>query len=72
MILFIILTLVGIALLVLGVTYKKKYKVALMTVGVLMLTVGAVMIFLTLYFAWAVRNDAPGSYDDTRVETEST
>lgn len=72
MIPFIILTLVGIALLVLGVTYKKKYKVALMIVGVLMLTVGAVMIFLTLYFAWAVRNDAPGPYDDTRVETEST
>ena len=71
-ILFVLLAIVGIALVVTGAAIKKKYRRILIILGSVMLAVGAVMVILTLYFAWAVRNDAPGPYDDTRVETEST
>ena len=71
-ILFILLAIAGIALVVTGAAIKKKYRRILIILGSVMLAVGAVMVILTLYFAWAVRNDAPGPYDDTRVETEAT
>ncbi|MBO4882504.1 MAG: hypothetical protein J5570_03205 [Lachnospiraceae bacterium] len=71
-ILFVLLAIAGIALVVTGAAIKKKYRRILIILGSVMLAVGAVMVILTLYFAWAVRNDAPGPYDDTRVETEAT
>ena len=71
-ILFVLLAIAGIALVVTGAAIKKKYRRILIIQGSVMRAVGAVMVILTLYFAWAVRNDAPGPYDDTRVETEST
>ena len=71
-ILFVLLAIAGIALVVTGAAIKKKYRRILIILGSVMLAVGAVMVILTLYFAWAVRNDAPGPYVDTRVETEAT
>lgn len=71
-ILFVLLAIAGIALVAAGAALKKKYRIVMIIAGSLMLAVGAVMIILTLYFAWAVRNDAPGPYDDARVETEAT
>ena len=71
-ILFILLAIAGIALVVTGAAIKKKYRRILIILGSVLIAVGAVMVILTLYFGWAVRNDAPGPYDDMRVETEST
>ena len=64
MIPFIILAIAGIALLAAGIVIKKKHRIALIVSGSALLVIGAVMVLLTVYFAWAVANDAPGPYDD--------
>ena len=64
MIPFIILAVVGVGLLVAGILIKKKFKIAFIIAGAVSLAIGGIMVLLTLYFAWAVANDAPGPYED--------
>ena len=47
---------------------NKKIKTALIRVGVFVLVAGAVYALLSIYFGWAVANDAPGPYDDMSAE----
>lgn len=59
---FIILAVAGAALLAAGIIIKKKFRIALIIAGAVMLAIGGTMILLTMYFAWAVANDAPPVY----------
>ena len=61
-ILGIILAVVGAALLAAGIIIKKKFRIALIIAGAVMLAIGGTMVLLTMYFAWAVANDAPAVY----------
>ena len=64
MIPFIFLAIAGAALLAAGIINKMKYRLAMIV------AVGTGMVVLTLYFAWAVGNDAPGPYDASNVEVQ--
>ena len=70
MIPFIFLAIAGAALLAAGIINKMKYRLAMIVSGAVILVVGTVMVVLTLYFAWAVGNDAPGTYDASNVEVQ--
>ena len=69
MIPFIFLAIAGAALLAAGIINKMKYRLAMIVSGAVILAVGTVMVVLTLYFAWAVGNDAPGPYETSGIET---
>ncbi len=68
MIPFIIMAVVGTALLVAGIIIKKKFKIAMIIVGAILLTIGGFIVLLSLYFGWAVSVDAPYDYDEEDID----
>lgn len=69
-ILFAVLAIVGIGLLIAGIKIKKRFKIAFIITGALLAAVGSFMVTATLYFAWAVSNDAPApDYYETEIES---
>ncbi|MCR4740795.1 MAG: hypothetical protein K5886_11130 [Lachnospiraceae bacterium] len=58
-ILYALLVILGIGLFAAGLIIKKKARIILIITGILSYVCGFIMIVTTLYFAWAVSNDAP-------------
>jgi hypothetical protein len=69
-ILFALIAIIGIGLIIAGIKIKKKYRIAFIIPGALLAAAGTFMVTATLYFAWAVSNDAPApDYYETEIES---
>lgn len=67
---FAALAIIGLGLLIVGIKIKKRFKIAFIIIGAMLAAVGTFMVTATLYFAWAVSNDAPApEYYETEIES---